>query len=98
MRLMRALALFQARPRGLTTQVAPSAARRVKETTWHEDQRVEDLPDGSVRLRLVVAELTELKPWVLGWGSACEVLGPPSFRSEIARETAAAAEIYATGP
>jgi Nucleotidyltransferase/WYL domain len=35
---------------------SPSVARRVKETTWHESQEVEDLPDGSVRVRLVVAE------------------------------------------
>src|SRR5438309_7300313 len=72
----------------------PDVARRVKETTWHESQEAEDLPDGSVRVRLVVAEPTELKHWVLGWGAACEVISPQGFREELAREAAAMAGIY----
>jgi predicted DNA-binding transcriptional regulator YafY len=45
---------------------SPDVARRVKETTWHESQRLGTMPDGSVRLRLLVAEPTEVKHWVLG--------------------------------
>lgn len=67
----------------------PGVARRVKETTWHESQQVEELPDGSVRVRLLVSEPTELKHWVLSWGAACEVMEPQSFRREIAAEAAA---------
>jgi predicted DNA-binding transcriptional regulator YafY len=73
---------------------SPSVARRVKETTWHESQEVEDQADGSVLVRLVVAEPTELKHWVLGWGATCEVVAPPSFRQEVAQETAAMAAAY----
>src|SRR5438309_11607379 len=73
----------------------PDVARRVKETTWHESQEAEDQPDGSLRVRLVVAEPTELKHWVLGWGSACEVISPQDFREQLAQEAAAMAGLYA---
>src|SRR5438105_5461782 len=72
----------------------PEVARRVKETTWHPSQQAEDLPDGSVRVCVVVAEPTELTHWVLGWGASCEVVSPQSFRDEVAREAAAMAKIY----
>jgi predicted DNA-binding transcriptional regulator YafY len=72
----------------------PSVARRVKETTWHQSQEVEDLADGSVRVRLLVSEPRELKHWVLGWGSACEVVKPAAFRAEVAAEAAAMAHRY----
>jgi hypothetical protein len=49
---------------------SPLVARRVKETTWHDSQEVEDLLDGSVGVRLLVSEPIELKHWVLGWGAA----------------------------
>jgi predicted DNA-binding transcriptional regulator YafY len=83
-----------AQPVDVELRFSAQVAKRVKETTWHESQRVEDLPDGSVRVHLLVSEPTELKHWVLGWGAACEVIAPPSFRSEIASEAAAMADQY----
>ena len=74
----------------------PDVARRVKETTWHESQRTEDQADGSVRVRLVVAQPTELKHWVLGWGASCEVVSPASFREEVAQEAATMAALYSS--
>jgi predicted DNA-binding transcriptional regulator YafY len=82
------------RPVDVELRFSPQVVRRVKETTWHESQEMDDLPDGSVRLRLLVSEPTELKHWVLGWGAACEVIGPPSFRTEVATEAAAMADRY----
>lgn len=83
-----------AQPVDVELRFTPQVARRVKETTWHESQKVDELPDGSVRVRLVVAEPTELKHWVLGWGAACEVIRPSSFRSAVAAETAAMSDLY----
>lgn len=83
------------RPVEVELRFAPEVARRVKETVWHPSQKAEDLPDGSVRLRLLVAEPIELKHWVLGWGATCEVVSPPSFRAGLAAETAAMAAAYA---
>lgn len=73
-----------------------SAARRVRETVWHTSQRLEELPDGGARLRLLVAEPTEIRHWVLGWGRACVVEAPASLRAELAAEAAAMAERYSS--
>jgi proteasome accessory factor B len=74
---------------------APEVAERVEETVWHASQTVEQLADGSVVLHLQVAEPTELKHWVLGWGPACKVIAPPTFRDDVAHEAAAMANLYA---
>ena len=61
-------------------------ASRVTATRWHDSQEVKTLPDGAVELRLVVAEPTEIRPWILGWGKECEVVSPPALRESIASE------------
>jgi predicted DNA-binding transcriptional regulator YafY len=67
---------------------------RVVTTTWHESQEVHELPDGGVELRLVIAEPTEIRPWILGWGKECEVVSPASLRESILAELDAAAAMY----
>lgn len=61
-----------------------SAADRVREREWHESQEIRDLPDGRVELRLKLGALPEVERWVLGWGVAAEVVGPPELRQRIA--------------
>lgn len=74
---------------------APAAASRVRETRWHPSQRLRALPDGGVELALTVTSTVELRPWILGWGSLCEVLDPPQLRADIAAEAARTAAAYA---
>src|SRR5438270_10326273 len=47
-------------------------ATRVTAAQWHDSQEVKTLPDGTVELRLVISEPTEIRPWILGWGKECE--------------------------
>jgi predicted DNA-binding transcriptional regulator YafY len=47
--------------------------------------------DGALTLRLRVAETSELKRWVLQFGSEAEVLAPASLRRAVADELNAAA-------
>jgi len=78
----------------VTLRFAPSVVRRVKESTWHHSQRVEDLPDGSCLFTVKVGSTQELKPWVRGWGAAVEVLSPSTFREEVIEEVREMARIY----
>ena len=78
----------------VTLRFAPSVVRRVKESTWHHSQRVEDLPDGSCLFTVKVGSTQELKPWVRGWGAAVEVLSPSTFREEVIEEVKEMARIY----
>jgi predicted DNA-binding transcriptional regulator YafY len=75
-----------------------SVARRVRETVWHPSQRLEELADGGVRLRLLVSEPTEIRHWILGWGRACLVEAPISLREQMAAEARALAEAYESEP
>jgi proteasome accessory factor B len=69
-------------------------AARVVATTWHESQEVRALPNGGVELRLVIAEPTEIRPWILGWGQECEVVAPPELRRSILAELEEATAAY----
>jgi predicted DNA-binding transcriptional regulator YafY len=87
-----------AQPVDVVLRFHPSVARRVRESIWHPGQRLEELPEGAVRLRLLVSEPTEIRHWILGWGSTCVVEAPDSLRDAIASEAAAMAEAYSAQP
>ena len=76
---------------------SPSVARRVHETPWHSSAELADLPDGGVEMKLAVASEVEMRPWVLGWGAAVEVLGPPSLRDHVAATMREGAARYERG-
>lgn len=77
----------------VTLRFASSVVRRVKESTWHPSQRIEDLPDGSCLFTVQVGSTLEMKPWIRGWGAAVEVLSSP-LREEIAAEVREMARSY----
>ena len=78
----------------VTLRFAPSVVRRVKESTWHHSQRVEDLPDGSCLFTVKVGSTQEVRPWIRGWGAAVEVLAPVEFREEMIEEVREMARVY----
>jgi predicted DNA-binding transcriptional regulator YafY len=67
---------------------------RVAATTWHESQELKHLSGGGVEIRLVIAEPTEIRPWILGWGKECRVVAPASLRESILAELDDAAAAY----
>src|SRR5919106_564379 len=73
----------------------PSVAHRVREAVWHRSQELVELPDGGVELSVTVAGIVEIRPWILSWGDAVEVLAPPELRDSVARSVRAAAQRYA---
>ena len=56
----------------------------VKERIWHPTQTFEDLPTGDTVMTFRAGGEFEIMRWVLGWGSAAQVLEPASFREEFA--------------
>ena len=71
-----------------------SVAHRVRESVWHRSQRLEELDDGRVELHLTVAGIVEIRPWILSWGDAVEVLEPADLRQSVAQAVRAAAARY----
>ncbi len=81
-------------PTEVVLRFTPNVAARVASTNWHESQEVRELPEGGVELRLVIAETTEIRSWILGWGKECEVIAPAALRASIAEEVVAASAGY----
>jgi predicted DNA-binding transcriptional regulator YafY len=69
-------------------------ARYIRERRWHPTQEIEELPDGGLVLRLRVGGLSEIKRWVMSYGSHAVVLVPESLRKEIAAEARSVALLY----
>ena len=67
----------------------------IRERVWHESQRLEDGPEGSVRLVMEVAPGWELKAWIKGFLPHVRVIGPPGLQREIAAEVEAAHTVLA---
>jgi len=75
----------------------PSVVRRLKESQWHSSQSpltADPEAHGYVRLSFEIADTTDLKPWIRGWGAACEVLEPSDLRAEMIGEARKLAELY----
>jgi proteasome accessory factor B len=84
-----------------TTEVAEvrlrfdaGVAQRVRESVWHRSQQITELPDGRLELTVSVAGIVEIRPWILSWGDAVEVLEPAALRESVANAVRGAAARY----
>jgi predicted DNA-binding transcriptional regulator YafY len=71
-----------------------ASADHLQETPLSDDQSIEDLGNGWVRLRASVLDTPQLRWWLLGIGQHVEVTGPASLRREFAATTASMAARY----
>ena len=65
---------------------APTAARYVREKSWHPSQRLTEQPDGSLVLTLKLSHLLEVRRWAMSFGGDCEVLEPAELRRAVTAE------------
>jgi CRISPR-associated endonuclease/helicase Cas3 len=84
----------EAEPVEVVLRFHPRVARRVKESRWHPSEAVEEQADGYLVWKALVAEPQEMLPWIRGWGSDVEVLGPEELRETLMGEAKALAEKY----
>lgn len=73
-------------PQEVKIRFSPSQAPYIRERTWHPTQKIEPQPDGGIVLTLRVADLDEIKRWLIGFGSEAWVLEPQELREAIANE------------
>jgi len=80
----------------VTLRFSPSVRQRVLETRWHPSEEKKDDPDGPGYLLWTaqIADTTDMRPWIRGWGADCEVLEPKELREMLAREAKKMAELY----
>jgi predicted DNA-binding transcriptional regulator YafY len=73
-------------PQEVKIRFSPSQAPYIRERTWHPSQRIETESDGGIVLTLCVADLDEVKRWLIGFGAEAEVLEPQALCDEIGGE------------
>ncbi|MGQ9873335.1 helix-turn-helix transcriptional regulator [Leptodesmis sp.] len=75
--------IFQHEAGGVPVPVAiwfdARTAPFIRERRWHPTQEIQEHPDGSLTLRMVVRGLNDLKRWVLGYGKGAIVREPPEL-------------------
>ena len=76
----------------------PDAANHLTESRLAPDQTTTEQPDGRVLVQATVSNTADLRWWLLGFGGAVEVLGPPSLRAEFEAQAQRMARIYAGTP
>lgn len=75
---------------------SPFVARRVRETRWHPSQALTETGDGLI-WEADIGDITEIRPWVRGWGADCEALEPKELREELEQETRRLGRLYGVG-
>jgi predicted DNA-binding transcriptional regulator YafY len=80
--------LIWGQPQEVKIRFSREQAPYVQERTWHPSQTIEKRANGSVDLSIRVANLWEVKRWLIGWGADACVLQPEDLRKEIREECA----------
>jgi predicted DNA-binding transcriptional regulator YafY len=70
-------------PQEVTIRFSPDQAPYIQERTWHPSQKIEKRADGGIELTMSIANLSEVKRWLIGYGSDAQVLGPEDLRKDI---------------
>ncbi|MGA2985839.1 MAG: transcriptional regulator [Terriglobia bacterium] len=73
-------------PQEVKIRFSAAQAPYIRERTWHPGQKIETEGDGSIILTLHVADLDEVKRWLIGFGAEAAVLTPEELQMEIADE------------
>ena len=77
------LGAFSGTPEIVVIEFSAAEAPYVRERLWHASQRIDELPDGRLRLTLNVVLDWELQAWVMGFGPAAKVITPEAFARRI---------------
>jgi len=70
-------------PVHVSIRFARRQARYIRERKWHETARLQEEMGGSLVLHLKIAETSEIRRWVMQFGSEAEVLKPASLRKSV---------------
>jgi predicted DNA-binding transcriptional regulator YafY len=69
----------------VTLEFSKVVADQIRNGLWTENQRVENLKGGKVRLILRVNSIETIANWVLGWGKTVRVVEPQELRDYVVK-------------
>lgn len=88
------LGVNRGKPERVVVLFSARIAPYVRERTWHKSQKLQDVPDGGVRMTLNVTADAALRTWVLGFGAFAKVESPSSLAEDILEQLDEAREAY----
>lgn len=91
------LGVFSAEPERIEVEFAARVSPYVRGRIWHESQKVEELPDGRLRMTLNVSNDWALRSWLLGFGADARAIAPSSLANAMRDELTSAARQYQAG-
>ncbi len=91
-----AFRVMTGKPEKVQILFSQKAAEVVKEKIWHPSQEIRELSDGRVLITLQVAVNYEIQSWIMGFGSAAQVIEPKQLGRKIVEDMKAALENYRT--
>jgi proteasome accessory factor B len=91
------LGVFWAEPEPVELEFDARLAPYLRGRTWHDSQRLEDLPEGRLKMSLDVSNDWALKSWVLGFGAGVRVVKPLALADAIADELRRGCSQYGEG-
>jgi predicted DNA-binding transcriptional regulator YafY len=80
------MGVFWAEPETIELEFEARLAPYIRGRVWHASQRIDELPDGRIRLTLEVSHDWALRSWVLGFGAAVTVIRPAALAAAIREE------------
>jgi predicted DNA-binding transcriptional regulator YafY len=89
------LGVHTGEPQRIEIEFDRGVAEYVKEREWHQSQRIEERPDGSILMTLDVTDDPPLRSWILSFGPLARVVRPGALAEEILEELEEARERYA---
>jgi predicted DNA-binding transcriptional regulator YafY len=78
----------------VTLRFSPLKSRWIAGQIWHKNQKVKNLPDGSIELSFPVASFSEITMEILKHGAGVEVIKPKALRDIIKEEAKKILKIY----
>lgn len=96
-RVSNAFGIISEEPMEVVVRFTKAQAPYIRERIWHPSQKLEELVDGRVVLRLRAGGFYEIQSWVLSFGSAAEVLEPEELRDAVRAEMLGALGLDAEG-
>jgi predicted DNA-binding transcriptional regulator YafY len=92
--LQTAFKVMRGDPEMVQIRFAPWVSGVVQERIWHPSQEIREQVDGGLIITMEIPINYEIISWILGFGSAAEVLRPESLRYKILEELEAGLEKY----
>ncbi len=84
--LQTAFHVMRGEPQKIKVRFSPEVSHIVRERIWHPTQEIREMSGGELEISLEVPINYEIISWILGFGSAAEVLQPGSLRTRIRDE------------